>query len=307
MAIAAAMAAGLEHPLSAGIVAILSIQPTKKETLQTALDRYLAFLSALAVAYLCLEAADYSIPGFYIYLVAYIFLCQWRRWENAIAMNSVLVSHFLSAGNMRPPALFNEIGIFAIGVGTGIAANLHLHRNTGYIEALKEETDRQMKKILYRMSRRMIDRDISDYNGACFEILRDSIRQAQNVAATNYKNQFSGGEDFDSAYIRMRDRQCQVLYEMYKQVRAIRTTPVTAHRISDFLAKVAVEYHRDNNGRELLAEFHWLDRSMKSKPLPKERAEFEDRARCFCLLRYMEEFLEIKVEFGERYGVKNAS
>ena len=42
-----------------------------------------------------------------------------------------------------------------------------------------------------------------------------------------------------------------------------------------------------------------MDVWMKSKPLPVERKEFEDRARLFALMRDMEEFIGIKVEFSE--------
>ena len=44
----------LEFAVSAGIVAILSVQPTKKETLRTALSRFLAFTVALVISALAL-------------------------------------------------------------------------------------------------------------------------------------------------------------------------------------------------------------------------------------------------------------
>ena len=43
LAIIVAQLLHLEFAVSAGIVAILSVQPTKKETLRTALSRFLAF------------------------------------------------------------------------------------------------------------------------------------------------------------------------------------------------------------------------------------------------------------------------
>ncbi|MBQ1592824.1 MAG: aromatic acid exporter family protein, partial [Treponema sp.] len=50
LAILVAQALGLDFAVSAGIVAILSVQPTKKETLRTALARFLAFAVALAIS-----------------------------------------------------------------------------------------------------------------------------------------------------------------------------------------------------------------------------------------------------------------
>ena len=42
-----------------------------------------------------------------------------------------------------------------------------------------------------------------------------------------------------------------------------------------------------------------LDDEMKSHPLPKQRKEFEDRAQLYALLRRIEEFIELKVEFAQ--------
>ena len=50
LAIVTAKLVKLDFAVSAGIVAILSVQPTKKETLKTALDRLLAFLIALVIS-----------------------------------------------------------------------------------------------------------------------------------------------------------------------------------------------------------------------------------------------------------------
>lgn len=298
-AIAIAMLAGAEFAVSAGIVAILTIQPTKKETLRTALGRLAAFGSALVIAAACFGLLGYTMAAFGVYLVIFVLVCQIFRWYSAMAMNSVLISHFLTLGSMRPGAVGNEVCLFGIGVGVGILANLHLHKNVDYIEELKAEADSQIKRILSRMSERILDHDMEDYNGECFVKLRDSLRKARNVAEENYNNQFGSGDVYDMEYIRMRDRQCRVLYEMYKSVRTIETTPITAARISDFLREMSQAYHRDNTGRELLQRFERLDAEMKAQPLPTERKEFEDRARLFGLLRNIEEFLRIKLEFSE--------
>lgn len=299
IAILIAQLAGAEFAVSAGIVAILTIQPTKKETLKTATGRLAAFGSAILIAAVCFGLLGYTMAAFLVYLVIFILFCQIFGWYSAMAMNSVLISHFLTLGDMGPGEVGNEVLLFAVGVGVGILANLHLHKNVDYIEELKAEADAQIKRILGRMSERILDHDMADYNGECFVKLRDSLRKARNVAEENYNNQFGSGDVYDMEYIRMRDRQCRVLYEMYKNVRTIETTPVTASRISDFLREMSEVYHKDNTGRELLKRFERMDAEMKSHPLPTERKEFEDRARLFGLLRNIEEFLRIKIEFSE--------
>lgn len=291
----------LDNPLSTGVVAILTIQPTKKETFKTALGRFLAFLCALVIAFVCFKLLGFNILSFCIYLFIFVFICHIFGWYSAMAMDSVLISHFLSAGNMEVELVLNECVIFVLGVGVGLIANLHLKKNVNYIEELKDKTDSQIKKILSRMAERILDKDISDYNGQCFGELRNSIRNAKNVAEENYNNQLVNSDIYDKEYILMREKQCFVLYEMYKSVRHMETTPLTAQLISEFLKEVSEVYHKDNTAEELLKKFYELDESMKNKPLPVERTEFEDRARLYALLRNIEEFLMIKSDFSRKY------
>lgn len=303
IAIFIAMAMGVEFAVSAGVVAMLTIQPTKKETLKIALGRFVAFILALFIAYGSFTLFGYTMEAFMIYLACFVLVCQIFRWYSAMAMNSVLISHFLTFGTMNGETLKNEIVLFCIGVGIGIIANLHLRKNVNYMEKLKEETDTQIKKILGRMSERILNRDISDYNGDCFLILWDSIRKAKNVAEENFNNQFGSKDVYDREYIAMRESQCEVLYEMYKNVRNIETTPITAQKISSFLGKMAEVYHKNNTGEELLEQFIRLDEAMKQHPLPVERKEFEDRAKLYGLLRHMEEFIKLKIEFAQKFEI----
>ena len=281
--------------ISCGIVTILTIQSTKKDTLHTAIERFIAFIIALVIAYGCFYFFGYTILAYCIYLVFYLFICQLCSWYSSMAVNSVLISHFLTFQMMTFPTIINELGLFGIGVSIGIMANLHLKKNI-YIEDLKSQADNQIRYILLRMSKRIVQ-DIDEYDGSCFDVLYELISKAKTMSYENEKNSIFTFDDFDRKYISMRSKQTQVLYEMYKIIRNMHTTPFTAKMISEFLNKIANEYHLKNDCEQLLDEFYDLDAKMKSTPLPVERNEFEDRARLFVLLRRIEEFLLIKREF----------
>lgn len=300
LAIMIAELLGLEFAVSAGIVAILSIQPTKRETIKTAASRLYAFAAAIIISYFCFQILGYRVEAFFVYLILFIFLCRCFGWNSAMAMDSVLISHFLTLSDMGIQSVLNETGIFLVGVGTGILMNLHLHKNVAYIEKLKAETDSQIQTALYRMSQRIMNEKLPDYDGRCFEKMQDSIAQAKEFAKTNFMNQFQSKDTWDMEYIAMREKQIHVLYEMYQEVSVLYTMPITAKQISEFLAHIAEVFHRDNSAKELLDEFSVLNQNMKNTPLPVKRQEFEDRARLFMLLRHLEVFLLLKNEFANR-------
>lgn len=300
IAVLLARALGLQNAVSAGIVAVLSVAFTKKETLETARNRFLAFIAALLICALCFYTIGFSLPGFFVYLVFFIILCQFMGWNSAMAMDSVLVSHFLVFGEMTPQTLANEAGLFIIGVGTGILANLFLRRNLDYMECMKRDTDELIRLALHRMSIRIMDPQMPGYTGGCFKNLNASIEEASALAHANYMNQFSKEDRGDMAYIAMRKRQADTLYEIYKHLSRIRTVPVTAGMLSYFFEKVSMQYSMDNTAEDLLKDFGVLDLWMKKMPLPKERSEFEDRARLFAVMRGLEEFLQIKKEYMDQ-------
>lgn len=298
LAILCAQALKLDFAVSAGIVAILSVQPTKKETLRTALARLLAFAVALVISITLFNLLGFKVLVFFLYLLIFILVCQWRKWISAMAMDSVLISHFLSFGKTGPAEIKNEILLFVLGVAFGILVNLLLHKKTDYIEELKKQTDNQIKQALHRMALRIQNTALADYyNGSCFVSLNESIFTAKKQAEENYNNQFSKKDTFDSCYLDMREKQTRILYEMFKAARALHTTPTTAALLSDFLEKVSNEYHKDNDVKALLEELALIHDKMKAHPLPQTRTEFEDRANLFILMERLKEFLQIKHDF----------
>ncbi|MBP5198392.1 MAG: hypothetical protein J6033_04995 [Lachnospiraceae bacterium] len=301
VAIAIAKVLNLDFAISAGIVAILSVAFTKKETIKTGMNRLIAFIVALFVAFLCFYTIGFDTVGFCIYMVIFIFLCKVFDWHSAMAMDSVLISHFLTFENMGFEALKNEILLFVIGVGMGVIVNLTLHKNAGYMDRLKAETDEKIKYALHRMSLRIMDVDLPDYDGSCFEKMDESIREAADIARENYMNQFSKGDVEDMEYIAMRRRQRYILFEMYKNLKEIMSVPSTAKSLSKYFEKVSEEYSRENTVKDLLEEYENLYSEMKKAPLPTDRTEFENRARLFVIMEKMREFLYIKKDYVESH------
>lgn len=300
-AISLAEMLNLNFSISAGIIAILTIQPTKRETIFTALSRFYALLGALIISGLCFCVIGINVLAYFVFLIIYIVLCQICGWYSAMTSNAVLISHFVTTGVMDFAAIRNEVLLFSIGVSIGIVANLHLHKQADYMKQLQKEADEQIIMILAHISERIIENDMSDYNGECFVTLKKQIRKAKNTADKNYNNQFKKDDTFDIEYIAMRDKQCQVLYEMYKNVRNLNSSPITAKKLSGFLKNMSEVFKKENNGKVLMEQFYEMDLYMKSQPLPITRKEFEDRARLFGLMRNIEEFILIKIEFANRF------
>ena len=296
IALSLAELAGLEFSVSAGIVAILSVLPTKKETVRTAIDRFVAFAVALIIAALCYGFIGFNLIAFSVYLLIFIIYCRIFGFYSAMAMDSVLISHFLSTGNMDLNSILNEVLLFIIGTMMGIIVNLTLRKNKKKTDELTLKTDEQIKHILIRASERVMDTDLTNYDGSCLITLDKLLEKARKQALTDYKNDLIDPDDSDIRYIEMRKKQGEILSEIYRNVSELKTTPDTAKIISDFLVNIASEYDRENDVTDLIEECGSINDGFKEIPLPGTRDEFEDRARLFVLMRSIEDFLEIKKE-----------
>lgn len=308
LAMALAGALGLQYSATVGIITILSIQGTKLETFKTAGKRALAFLCALVLAGLCYGLLGYSVWVFGAYLFLFVLLCLTMGWQEAIAMDSVLVSHFLSQGVFFP-LLGNEVLLFVVGTGFGILVNLHLRSRREQFTLASDRVDGQIKEILGDLARWLAWEERSAGTGSnavscpidCgenyFDILQEALAQAEACAVANYGNAPFSKDTYELDYVRMRQQQAVILQAVHDNIRGITYLPRQAGQVADLLEQIRQEYHRYNNVEGLLGQLQALLKDMQTQDLPRSREEFEARAVLFYILKQLEELLEVKRRF----------
>lgn len=296
IAIAIAGELGLQYSATAGIITILSIGNTKRETLGSARNRGIAFLCALALAALIFGLLDFHLAAFAVYLFAFAFICLRAGWGEAIAADSVLISHLLTEKSMAWPLILNEVLLFLIGTSMGILVNLHLRKKEEVFWVLAEEVDSQFKEILHRMAEWLPP---LDNDPECFTRLRESLEQARLCAAANYNNALLHRDTYELDYIRMREEQSIILEEIYENIRSLTYLPVQARQVAGLLGRIERSYHKDNTVEGLLQDLEELLLAMKKEELPGSREEFEARAVLFYILRQLNSLLTLKRRFIE--------
>ena len=287
----------LQSSVAAGIITVLSIGNTKRETFRSAINRGLAFLCAIGISFLCFKLIGYNIWAFSIYLFIFSLVCLVCKWPEAIAMDSVLITHFLGAGQMSGALLLNESLLFIVGTLMGIIVNLHLHPKSTDFDKAAEKVDGEIKQIISRMSRNILLTDKTEYDGKCFEKLDKSLDVAENCARINRLNKIWNNNFYEEEYVQMRRRQYYVLQQIYQNIMRLKTIPGQTEKVAEILDRIQSEYHRQNNVKSLLGELEQCVQSMKQQNLPVSREEFEDRAILFCILKQLELLLKIKSDF----------
>lgn len=308
---------GLKYSATAGIITVLSIQKTKKETLRSAANRGMAYICALVLAAICFQVLGYTLPAFAVYLFLFAFLCMTAGWQEAISTDSVLITHFLSEKTMGLSMLGNETLLFVIGAGMGILVNLHLHSKEADFVKLADEVDQQIKGILHWIAAWLPQQGKEDNQksgkeeGFCrlkarlmveksgFANLEETLRQAKLCAAANYNNTLLRKDTYQLDYIRMREQQTVVLKGICQNIDRIRYLPCQATAVALLFADVEQAYHKENTVEGLLVRLEALLEEMKREQLPQTREEFEARAILFYILMQLQELLMIKRRFME--------
>ena len=85
-AIGLAMLLRLEFTATAGIITVLSIMGTKRETLRIARGRLLAFVTGMGIACVSYSLLGYGLAGFTAYLFVFAVVCYACRWGYAVPM-----------------------------------------------------------------------------------------------------------------------------------------------------------------------------------------------------------------------------
>lgn len=298
-AILLADALGLNYSASAGIITLLTIQDTAKETIAISIKRILAFLLAVIFAYVVFHTVGYRVLSFGIFLFLFAACCKPLHLSNAVSSNAVLVTHYLTEADMSVSQIGNEALLLCIGAGIGTLLNLYMPGKAKEIRAMQRTLEEDMRKVLFRMSEYLLKEDRSDYTGACFDKLFSDVSAGKKQAFAYMNNTFFQESEYFIDYMNMRGQQCAVLQEIYKKIISIRTVPSQTEQISAFIHEIGVSFAEYNNAKELLEKLSVLLLQMKDSPLPVTREEFEDRALLYSILMDLEYFLQLKKDFAD--------
>lgn len=298
LAITIAAKLGLKFSATAGIITVLSIQNTKRETLKSAANRTFAFLGALLLSAAVFYFLGFTLPGFALYLLLFALLCLYAGWGEAIAMDSVLITHFLTEKSMSLPLIGNEIALFLIGTTVGVVVNMHLRKRGDEFQKLSDEVDVKIKGILDHMSQLLLEENKSRLDMDCINQLKERIELARTCAFNNYNNAIWKKDPYEIDYIQMRQEQSIVLQEIYENIKSITRLPRQAHQVAKLLKNIEQNYHRNNPAEELLKDLESLLSDFKSHELPLSREEFEARAILFYILKQLKRLLMLKRAFA---------
>ena len=275
---------GLSYATSAGIIAILSISDTRRSTAKLAYNRFMSMLLALLLGSLAFQILGFNLWALGFYLATYVPLAFLQGWEKSTSLS----------------LLGNEVAIFLIGTSFALLANLYMPSRQEEIDRYHEIVEEQLKKILYRFAEFLGKGDGSN-DASLIRELDTILKEALDLVYLDHSNHLFHQTNYHIHYFEMRKRQNNILRDMANNVNNCQLAASESLILAQLFAKTASQLSQENPAQFLLDEINRYLAVFRERPLPRSRQEFETRATLLQLLRDLETFISIKVEFYQTY------
>lgn len=292
----------LYYGASAGIITLLTIQNTRKETIKIAFTRILAFYIAIIVSFIIFSIFGYTYIAFGGFIFIFVAICNFTGLQDGIIINSVLITHFLIEKRMDINFVKNEMFLLIIGMGVGIVINSIMPKNMKKIKENQKIVENEISNIMYCISNALRGKkdclekfkkgekfNFKELDNLLESFLSKAYDEAGNNLLTETKYQIS--------YLEMRKLQIVVLKDIFNSIEQIHEVFPQSIELAMYIEKAANEFHELNNVKVLLLELQELQELFRNQELPTNREEFENRAILFNISKELEKFLHIKRSF----------
>lgn len=291
----------LDYATVAAVIAILSIQDTRKKSLLVAKNRVIACLVGLALSVIIYKIIGHNAIAFGVFLIIFIPLTSRFNVEEGLIASVVLSTHLLVASNVTVIMIKNELLLMIIGIGISSIANLFMPSLEDSFKEDKEHIENNFRIIISKMSKSLITQavDIDEQNiiNEIEKILEKSKDRAYKIVNNNFIN----SKFYYTDYINMRINQFNIIKRMRGHFEKFYMSLEQTKLIAEFTKSVADNIREDNDCKDLMNRVRELRAGFKEMELPKSREEFENRAQLLQFLNDMEEFLSMKRDFAIKY------
>jgi uncharacterized membrane protein YgaE (UPF0421/DUF939 family) len=292
---------GLEFGVTSGIIAILSIQDTRKEALLVGARRLISSGLAILLSIILYMILGYNPIVFGIFLMLFIPITNILRVSEGMVIGAVLSTHFLISTNINIYWIINEVKLTIIGIGVAMIFNLYTASLEENFEKNKENIEKQYRLILSDMAASLVTQAVPIYEQEVLSSIEKLIQNTKFIAQKINNNKLFKSNNYYESYVEMRATQLDAIKRMKRHFLRFYMAYEQTQILSKFTTSVAINIHEDNDCIELISKLTLLRKEYEIMELPKNRNEFENRALLFQFLNDLEDFLIIKKEFKESH------
>ncbi|MFM1644383.1 aromatic acid exporter family protein [Staphylococcus epidermidis] len=287
---------GLDNYASSAILVVLCIKHTKMHSVQAILSR---LVSCLLILFL--GSAIFSLLGqhaFVLGLIVLLFipLTVVLNVQEGVITSCVILLHVFNAKAINGHLILNEIMLLIVGLGIAFLMNLMMPSLDKKLNHFKQDIENQITEIFNIFSQACSMHN--DHLNIKFDSLLLNIKKAKSLAFRNVKNHFVRNENSFYHYFDMREEQVELLKRMTSLLEKINTDDPILEKISQLMYEIGSNVNSNDYTALRLHSLYEIRLSLDDLPLPTTHKTLNSRAHIIQILNELEEYLNIKSQFG---------
>ena len=286
----------LDNYASSAILVVLCIKHTKMHSVQAILSR---LVSCLLILFL--GSAIFSLLGqhaFVLGLIVLLFipLTVVLNVQEGVITSCVILLHVFNAKAINGHLILNEIMLLIVGLGIAFLMNLMMPSLDKKLNHFKQDIENQITEIFNIFSQACSMHN--DHLKIKFDSLLLNIKKEKSLAFRDVKNHFVRNENSFYHYFDMREEQVELLKRMTSLLERINTDDPILEKISQLMYEIGSNVNSNDYTALRLHSLYEIRLSLDDLPLPTTHKTLNSRAHIIQILNELEEYLNIKSQFG---------
>lgn len=298
IAISIAQLCGITNVATAGILTILSIQPSKMRSMISAKDRILACIIAMIYSLIFFKLFGYHAIVVGVILLLFIPLTVFLNITEGIVTSSVIILNLYRAGNITVNSITDQVILIMIGIGTALLLNLYMPSLDHKLKEEQNELEKNFQKILSEIALYIRDQNRM-WDGKELIETEKILNRAIKLVSVDRENHLMRSNHTYYDYFNMRSMQFKLLKKMLPLVSDLKHVGDNSDKVALFFEELSAAVHPGNTANIFIEKLNDLFKTVRAEALPQTREEFEMRANLFRLLHEIKDYLSLKQKFNQ--------
>lgn len=281
-----AMIFKLPYFYTAGVIAVLSFEATKKASIIASIKRLLSSILALSLSSLLFYLFSFDVWVLFLFVGVFIILTFVFQVDKGIIVSLVLVSQIYLEKDIN--FALNAFYILIIGLGVAFLLNLYVPKN--------KLLDTNIKAIDNKIN--LIIQDIANTKPVYFNEVDNLLKETYENIKIEIDNTNIPKTTSILKYVEMRTEQVNILKRINNTLLSVELIE-EKKKILDFLKTFNNKIGTYNFAEKLSLELDELLTYFRQTNLPGNREFFEKRAQLYYVLLELDQFLNLKLLYHD--------
>jgi len=307
LAIIISDAFNIEGALSAGLLAILGVDVTRKRSIATVSSRFFASILGLIMAFILFYILGFHIWVLAVYILIAFPLLSRANFKEGIVTSSVVVFRVFGGEVISLQVMATQIELLLIGLGSAMIVNLlYMPKEEDKLIKIRFKVDGLFSVIFKHIAISLRDPEHL-WDGK--ELIEAGKLVDEGLASANraLENQLISPNEAWNVYFYMRKQQLDRIEGMLEMISLVYERIPQGEAVATLFEQLSVDVTREFYSGQTEEMQIQLDQQFKQMKLPASREEFELRAHLLQLSRELAYFLEIAKKDKSRRTVQNSA